>query len=111
MFRSIVVGTDGSQSASRAVGRAAELASQTGDTLHIVTAYQPPSTQKLDAQRATVPEEFRWALSADTEAQATLRDAAALVGRFGVKAEVHARQGDPAKVILATAADLGADLI
>jgi len=41
MFERIVVGTDGSPTASKAVVRAAELAARTGDALHIVTAYRP----------------------------------------------------------------------
>jgi nucleotide-binding universal stress UspA family protein len=111
MFLTILVGTDGSETANRAVARAAELASQTGDVLHIVTAYQPPSVQKLEAQRASIPEEFRWRLSADSDAVATLHAAAAQALQAGVRAETRADQGDPAKVILNAAQDLGAQLI
>jgi nucleotide-binding universal stress UspA family protein len=111
MFQGIVVGTDGSTTASRAVARAAELASQTGDVLHIVTAYQPPSVSKLEAKRASIPEEFRWSWGADTEAQATLRSAAELALQAGVTAEMHALQGDPAQVIVDAADDLRAQLI
>ena len=44
--RTIVVGTDGSDTATRAVARAAELASESGAVLHIVMAYKPHSVQK-----------------------------------------------------------------
>ena len=40
MFDVIVVGTDGSDSASIAVQRAATLATLTGATLHVVSAYR-----------------------------------------------------------------------
>ena len=44
MFNSIVVGTDGSDTAARAVELAAELAgTQTGATLHIVSVSKPLS--------------------------------------------------------------------
>ena len=41
MFRSIVVGTDGSDTASQAVRQAVELASAVGATLELVSAYEP----------------------------------------------------------------------
>ena len=41
MFKTIVVGTDGTETADRAVARAAELAALTGAHLHVVSAYRP----------------------------------------------------------------------
>ncbi|WP_007468199.1 universal stress protein [Segniliparus rugosus] len=40
LYRSVVVGTDGSESSFRAVERAAEVAGAAGATLYIATAYQ-----------------------------------------------------------------------
>ena len=111
MFQTIVVGTDGSETANRAVARAATLASGSGGVLHIVTAYRAPSVQRLEAQRAALPEEFRWSVSADGEAKDILRNAAAIATQMGVKAETHLSQGDPARVILKAAEDLGADVV
>ena len=46
MFRSIVVGTDGSETANEAVRQAAELAGQLGARVHLVCVYEPvPSAQ------------------------------------------------------------------
>ena len=42
MFNSIVVGTDGSDTADRAFARALQIASLTGARLHVVSAYSPP---------------------------------------------------------------------
>ena len=109
--RTIVVGTDGSDTATRAVARAAELASESGAVLHIVMAYKPHSVQELHALRASLPEEFRWSVSADSEARITLRQAAEHASKMGVKVETHLATGDPAKVILKTAEDLGADVV
>jgi nucleotide-binding universal stress UspA family protein len=112
MFQTILVGTNGSETANRAVARAAELASQTGRVLHIVTVYKAPSVQQLEARRASLPEEFRWSVSADSEAQDILRDAAGLASRMRVKVvETHHSTGDPAKAILRTAQDVSADLV
>ena len=41
MFKSIVVGTDGSETADIALRRAIELAALTGGKLHVVSAYEP----------------------------------------------------------------------
>ena len=110
-IQTIIVGTNGSEAASRAVARAAELASETGAVLHIVTAYKTPSVQKLQAQRASLPEEFWWSVSADSEAQDILRCAAKHASKMGVTAETHLATGNPAKVILKTAQDLSADIV
>ena len=53
MYQAIVVGTDGSETANIAVGRATELAKLTGATLHIVHAFQPLTRTHLGAS-ATV---------------------------------------------------------
>ena len=57
MFKSIVVGTDGSERASEAVLRAAELAAtQPGCVLHIVTVQKPLSPSAVAAgEMAAVP--------------------------------------------------------
>jgi nucleotide-binding universal stress UspA family protein len=110
-IQTIVVGTDGSETANRAVARATELALETGAVLHIVMAYKPTSVRKLQAQRASLPEEFGWSLSADSDAQNILRYAAAHASKMRVKVETHLATGNPAKVIIKTAQDLGADIV
>jgi len=47
MFRTIVVGTDGSKTADRAVRQAAELARLSSARLHVVTAYRPATDMAL----------------------------------------------------------------
>lgn len=111
MFETIVVGTDGSDTATTALRRAAELARLSGGTLHIVSAYRPVSAQKLEAQRRSLPEEFRWSLSADSDLQNTLQRALLLAKEAGAKAETSGQVGDPVEVILSTAEELHADLI
>jgi nucleotide-binding universal stress UspA family protein len=111
MYGVIVVGTDGSQTASRAVGRAIALCRQTGAALHIVTAYRPASVQKLQAQRESLPEEFAWMVSATSDAESILKTASESALDAGVPTETHHRQGDPSQAILGLAGELGADLI
>lgn len=61
--------------------------------------------------RASIPDEFRWRLSADSDALTTLQAAAAHALQTGVTEETGADQGDPSKVIQIAAPDLGAQLI
>jgi nucleotide-binding universal stress UspA family protein len=110
-IQTILVGTDGSETASAAVARAAEMASKTGAVLHIVMAYKAPSVKKLEAQRASLPEEFRYSVSADSEARGIVRNAAEHASKMGVEVETHLATGNPAKVILNSAQDLGADIV
>jgi nucleotide-binding universal stress UspA family protein len=110
-IQTILVGTDGSETACAAVARAAEMASKTGAVLHLVMAYKTPSVKKLEARRASLPEEFRYSVSADSEAQGIVRNAAEHASRMGVEVETHLATGNPAKVILNSAKDLGADIV
>jgi len=111
VFGTVLVATDGTERATRAVRRALDLVRHSGDTLHVVTAYEPPSVARLEAMRAEVPEEIRWRLSADSEADETLRTAEAMARQAGVEIETHAEQGPPARVILSVAGAIGASLI
>jgi|SRR5919201_3489778 nucleotide-binding universal stress UspA family protein len=108
MFQSIVVGTDGSETASKAVSRAAELARSTGAQLHLVTAYKPLTGVKLEEGG---PETRDWRITPDMNVEAILADALAPLRAGGVNAETHARQGDPAAAIIEVAEDGRADLI
>ena len=50
MFRSIVVGTDGSDTAQKAVDAAIDLARLSGARLELVSAYEPVSSQRLRSE-------------------------------------------------------------
>lgn len=109
MFGSIVVGTDGSQTAHEAVGQAVQLAQRLEARLHIVCAYEPVARQR--SSRGRVSEDVEWAISPLDEAEETLAAAAGLAREAGVEAEVYARQGDGADSILDVAEERDADLV
>jgi nucleotide-binding universal stress UspA family protein len=90
LFASIVVGTDGSETAREAVRQAVELAARLGARLEIVSA---------------------WTIDAREDVDATLREAATVAAAAGVPAETHARQGDAADAILDVAEERGAALV
>ena len=110
MYGSIVVGTDGSDTANEAVRQAIALALVGGATLQIVSAYEPvPRTLVREGHRA--PVDPQWTINLREEVEATLATAAEQARAAGVACEVHARQGDPADAILDVAEEQGSDLI
>jgi nucleotide-binding universal stress UspA family protein len=111
MFASIVVGTDGSQTAREAVRQAVELAHRLGARLDIVSAYEPVPAGRLREEAQQVPGDLQWMVNAREDVDATLREAAAESEAAGVATETYARQGDPADAILDVAEERGADLI
>src|SRR3954469_21459094 len=112
MIASIVVGTDGSETAGKAVREAGELAAQVGASMEIVSAYEPVGRQRLREEARQVPDDMQWMGSQREDVDATLRDAAQQLKDMGVKkVTVHAREGDPADAILDVAEEQGSDLI
>ena len=111
MFRSIVVGTDGSQTAEKAVTAAIELAALSGAALELVSAYEPVSNQRLREESREVPKDLEWMVNPREDVEGTLKEAAEKLKEQGVDVETYSRQGDPADAILDVAEEQNADLI
>ena len=111
MFGSMVVGTDGSETAEEAVKQAMELAKTVGATVHLVSAYEPVPEGRLREERQQVPEDLQWMVNPREDVDATLEEAAKALKEAGVGVEIHAREGDPADAILDVAEEQDADLI
>jgi nucleotide-binding universal stress UspA family protein len=111
MFGSIVVGTDGSETANEAVRQATDLAKAVGAKIHVVSAFEPVGNQRLREERTQVPDDMQWMVNIREDVDATLRKAAEQLEEAGVQVETFARQGDPADAILDVAEEEDADLI
>ena len=111
MFKSIVVGTDGSQTAGQAVQQAVDLARAVGASVELVSAYAAVPARRLSEERRDAPEDVQWAISPHEDVDATLEAAAAVAREAGVTVNVYPRQGDPADAIVRVAEDVDADLI
>jgi nucleotide-binding universal stress UspA family protein len=111
MFGSIVVGTDGSETATEAVRSAVDLAKSIGAKVQLVSAYEPVSNQRLREESTQVPEDMQWMVNPREDVDATLAAASEIAQEAGVEAERFARQGDPADAILDVAEETKADLI
>ncbi len=111
MFKSIVVGTDGSDTATQAVHQAVELAGAVGAKVELVSAYEPVPAARLSSERREAPEDVQWAINAKEDVEATLEAAAEIARAAGVEVVKFARRGDPADAILDVAEESSADLI
>jgi nucleotide-binding universal stress UspA family protein len=112
MIRSIVVGTDGSDTATKAVKEAADLAAAVGAAVNIVSAFVPVSNQRLREEAREAPGDVQWQVTPREDVDSMLEDAEKAVTEAGVKdVKKHAREGDPADAILDVAEEEGADLI
>jgi nucleotide-binding universal stress UspA family protein len=111
VFRSIVVGTDGSETARKAVDAAVDLARLSGARLEIVSAYEPVSAQRLRTEARHVPADLQWMVNRREDVDATLADAGGRAGAAGVETRTYAREGDPADAILDVAEEIDSDLI
>lgn len=112
MFASILVGTDGSDTALKALGQAIALAAQTGARLQIVSAYEPVSDSRLRNQQIEVPKDLEWMVNPRGDVLMMLDAARDEATRAGVTdVESFARQGDAADAILDVAEEQHADLI
>jgi nucleotide-binding universal stress UspA family protein len=112
VFRSILVGTDGSETARAAVRRAVELAAGLQARLGIVSAYEPVSDPRLRGEHVDPPEDVQWAINPHDDVVALLEQARAEAKQAGVaEVETFARQGDAADAILDVAEEQGCDLV
>jgi nucleotide-binding universal stress UspA family protein len=111
LFNRIVVGTDGSDTATEAVRHAAELAKATGGTLDIVSAFEPVPQERLREEIADVPGDIAHGIGPREDVNVTLEGSAVRVRESGVEVQTHAREGDPADAILDVAEEVKADLI
>lgn len=110
-YRSIVVGTDGSDSSYVAVEKAAALAGAAGATLYVACAYYPTDDRDVAAAADVLKEEaYQVRGSAPTnEILRTARDKALAAGATNVveKAVV----GDPVESLLSLVKEVEADLL
>jgi nucleotide-binding universal stress UspA family protein len=111
MFKSIVVGTDGSETATEAVRQAVELAKSVGAKVELVSAYEPVPAQRLREEKRDAPEDLQWAINPREDVDTTLDAAAGIARELGVEVTLYPRQGDPADAILDVAEEQEADLI
>ena len=110
-YRTVLVGTDGSDTSFRAVDRAAALAADAGARLLIVSAYQPVDEASLGREKDVLgAESYQLVGSAPAEDNLSrARDRARRAGQAEV--ETFAVEGDPVDVLRKLAEEHQVDLI
>lgn len=108
MYDTIVVGTDGSATANKAVEHAAKLAASTGAHLHVGMASPSiPALVAPDMMVATAD----WTAASEQATQAALTAAADIASAAGAEVTTHQLGGDPADALLSLCEQEGADLL
>jgi nucleotide-binding universal stress UspA family protein len=108
-YRTIVVGTDGSDTSYRAVDRAAAVAADSGAQLVIVTAYEP---EPVDERATDVLGSEAYQIVGSTPAESVVREGRErAVAKGAQQVEILAVEGKPVDVLRRVTADRRADLL
>ncbi len=110
MYQTIVVGTDGSPTADKAVAAAAALARLCGAKLHVVTAFKALNLGMASAVGAPLVDTGA-DLALRQEAADEVTKAALSSWAKGLEAEGHAVHGDAVDAVLDVAEAVSADLV
>ena len=110
MYSRIVVGTDGSSTADKAVHAAADIARQNGAELHVVTAYRSGTSGMAQGAGAPLVDSGIGGAVRQEAARQVGEDAQSHWGD-GLEVELHQSGGDPAEAIVSVAEKVGADLV
>jgi nucleotide-binding universal stress UspA family protein len=111
VFTRIVVGTDGSETASEAVRQAVDLAKLSGARLSVISAYEPVPKRRVEGEKLDAPADVQHEIGPREDVNLVLDAAAAVAKREGVEVETRPVEGNPADAILGVAEESGADLI
>jgi nucleotide-binding universal stress UspA family protein len=126
-YQKLMVGTDGSPTAMRALDAACVLAKALSIQPVVVCVYEPLTEHEKEVLRADpndaiaqwsadrsirdTPEEFRWRIAGAKQAEDVLDRAADHATKCGVEAETRAVEGNPAEVLISIAEKENFDLI
>lgn len=105
----IVVGTDGSATAKRAVAQAVRIAKAIDAEVHVVSAFKPLRNVRLAGAPAGVSQAYN--VQPDEVARTRIEEAESDVKLAGVKVESHLIQADPDDALLRVAREIDAYMI
>ena len=111
MVGTIAVGTDGSDTAQKAVDFALDMAQRYGAKVVLASAYTPVSESRVRREQANAPADIQWSINPSEEVDATLRSVEDDAKERGLEYASEARNGDPADVLVDIAEAHGADVI
>ena len=111
MITTVAVGTDGSDTAAKAVESAIELADRFDAKLVIVSAYRAKSDGAVARESRDAPDDVQWRHGPREDVEATLEDAGKRAEKRGVEWTSDAAEGDAAEALVSLADQHGADVL
>jgi nucleotide-binding universal stress UspA family protein len=111
MVQAIAVGTDGSDTATKAVEFAIDLAQRYGARLVVISSYQPIGNARIDREQDGAPEDVQWEINPHEDVDAIMAEVKARAEAAGVLTTTLASEGDPADVLVKHAEEQGADVL
>ncbi|GAC1316489.1 MAG: universal stress protein [Thermoleophilaceae bacterium] len=111
MISTIAVGTDGSETAGKAVEFALDMAQRYDAKVIFASAYRPVSESRVRQEQREAPGDVQWSINPREEVDATLSEIEEMAKERGVEFSSEARTGDPADVLCEIAKDAHADLL
>jgi nucleotide-binding universal stress UspA family protein len=111
MIQTITVGTDGSDTASKAVEFALDMAEKFGAKVVVASSYRPVGEDRLRQEQREAPQDIQWSINPTEDVDKALRTVEELARERGLEVTSEARQGDPAEVLCDIAEQHGADLL
>jgi nucleotide-binding universal stress UspA family protein len=112
VISSIVVGTDGSPTASIAISEAIGLSRALQARLNVVSAYEPVPEGRLRTERLSAPRDVQWEMTPREDVLSLLQSVEQEAREAGVPdVECFPRVGDAADAIVDVAEEQRADLI
>jgi nucleotide-binding universal stress UspA family protein len=111
MINVVAVGTDGSETADKAVEFALDMAQRYEARLVVGSSYTPVTEDKIRRDQREAPEDIQWSINPTQDVDDTLRRVEERARERGIEAVSEAREGDPADVLCAIAEQHGADVL
>ena len=111
MIATVVVGTDGSETAGKAVLAALDLAERFEARIVFVSAYTPVDPQRLRREKRDAPEDIQWSINPQEDVEGWLGEAEELAKERGVPCSSEASKGEPADVLVRLADKHKADVL
>ncbi len=111
MIKTVAVGTDGSDTAAKAVEFAIDLASRYEAKIVFLSAYRPVSEERLKREAKDAPEDVQWQINPAEDVEPALRDAEDAAREQGLETTSEAKDGDASKVLVELASKHSADVL
>ena len=95
MISTVAVGTDGSDTADKAVDFAIDLAQKYGARLVAISSYKPVSESRLKQEQKDAPDEIQWSINPTEDVDSILSDLEEKAQEAGLAVTTVAGDGSP----------------